>query len=948
MNRVPLNWRFRRAGWLLAAALVVASGCSRAFYRAQADREIYTLIDRAAADPRWPLEGYTIEVAPQSRMFDPTAKDHPPMPPDDPTSHRLMHCVDCKRGYPCWHADGDIPFVENPDWPACLVYEDDGAVVLDMAGAVQLALLNSDDYQTELENLYLSALDVSFERFRFDTQFFGGNDTFFTADGQVRGGGRARSQLSTDTDLQMRRMFATGGEMVVGLANSFVWEFSGANSETAFTLLDFSLVQPLLRAGGRAQVMERLTLAERTLLANVRQMERFRRGFYAEITTGINAGQGPSRRGGVFGGSGFEGFQGVGGAGFGTLGGGGGGGGAAGFTGGAGAQGAGGYLGLLQTQQEIRNQEANVAGLRESVEQLEAAYAADRIDRLQVEQAGQALYNAQSVLLTSKAGYQTELDQFKSDLGLPPDIDIKIEDAILKPFELIDPEITALQDAVARLIGQLRNPADAPGLDNLEQYATSLENARQRTRFHFDAVQQDIAELDENLDKRAEELRAFAQREEFARGELDPEVYSPENLLERSRRLKEDFALLSRSLQATLDRLEGLQAAAADADLAGLRPQWIEALRQLNGQLLQLSLVQARARLDTVTLVPIDLDSCDAFHIAQVYRRDLMNARAGLVDVWRLIEFNANDLESSLDLVFEGDLGTTGDNPVRFRSTNGRLRVGFQFDAPLTRLQERNNYREALISYQQARRSFYGTQDGIYQGLRNTLRQIELNRVNFELRRAAVDLAIRQVDLARLRLSEPPRPGEVSQLSSTTARDLITALTDLLNVQNEFLSVWVNYEVQRLALDFGLGTMELDHRGIWIDPGEIGPDTYDVSGDCHDELGAEAFEAIAPGEIVADDILPDGVEEFDGPSLTEPMPEGTDTPRDELSPEDGLPPFDAPPRPEGLDSPQRDEPDERPPLATARGSRPATQHTQKIDRWRPLRQTGAPEEGVRR
>ena len=31
------------------------------------------------------------------------------------------------------------------------------------------------------------------------------------------------------------------------------------------------------------------------------------------------------------------------------------------------------------------------------------------------------------------------------------------------------------------------------------------------------------------------------------------------------------------------------------------------------------------------------------------------------------------------------------------------------------------------------------------------------------------------------------------------------SLSDLLNVQNDFLSVWVNYEVQRLALDFDLG-----------------------------------------------------------------------------------------------------------------------------------------------
>ena len=50
--------------------------------------------------------------------------------------------------------------------------------------------------------------------------------------------------------------------------------------------------------------IERLTIAERALLANVRIMERYRRGFYLNVVTGRDAGQGPSRRGGVFGGDG--------------------------------------------------------------------------------------------------------------------------------------------------------------------------------------------------------------------------------------------------------------------------------------------------------------------------------------------------------------------------------------------------------------------------------------------------------------------------------------------------------------------------------------------------------------------------------------------------------------------------------------------------------------------
>jgi hypothetical protein len=33
--------------------------------------------------------------------------------------------------------------------------------------------------------------------------------------------------------------------------------------------------------------------------------------------------------------------------------------------------------------------------------------------------------------------------------------------------------------------------------------------------------------------------------------------------------------------------------------------------------------------------------------------------------------------------------------------------------------------------------------------------------------------------------------------------------------------VYVNYEVQRINLDLEMGTMQLDDRGIWIDPGPV-------------------------------------------------------------------------------------------------------------------------------
>jgi len=846
----------RKSLLLLLLIAVAVVGCRKpSFYRQQADRDVNYIIDQKSAAVGVAPGGYRIDIDPRSRMYDPNNPDCEPMPPDDPTSHQLMQCVDCKKGEKCWKCLPRTPFVENPGWLEHLPYDENGQVVLDLQGAVELARLESPRYQSQVEELYLSALDVTFERFRFDTQFFGGSGVFFTSDGEVRSGtGAPSSQLAvspsrtanpalTGNRFRAEKLTATGGQLVVGLANSLVWQFAGPDDYSSNTLLDFSIFQPLLRASGRGRVLERLTITERSLLANVRQMERFRRNFYVSVFSGEDPGQGPSRRGGFFGGSGLDGFSGVGGGGFGRVGGGGGGAfnGNGGNTGGAGAQGAGGYLGLLQSTQVLRNQRANVAALRDSVLQLQASNEAGRIDRFQVDLARQALFNAQSQFLSTENFFQQSLDNFKVTIGLPPELNVKVSDSMIDRLNLLDPRLETLQQQVADLLVELRQlredqnqvedeqpaaaelvvpnlPANANALADSELgsllvgYLATSEQMRAVAQERLATVQEDFKQLEAILPSRREYLQRLVDRPEVRGANIDPLLFSAEQLVKRVDKRQAELQTLENQLAKTFGQLEQLSEFPKES--REILNDLITTLGKLSGQLLELSLAQASARLDTINFMPVELTPEQALAIASQHRRDWMNARANLVDAWRLIYFNANDLQSDLDLVFSGDLGNVGDNPFRFRNTNGRLRVGLEFDAPLTRLAERNVYRQSLIEYQQARRNYYQFRDRVYQSLRNTLRQIRLNEVNFELRRAAVHVAISQVDLTQLRLSEPPKPGETSQFGNTTARDLVQSLSDLLNVQNDFLSVWVNYEVQRLNLEVDLGVMELHPSGV--------------------------------------------------------------------------------------------------------------------------------------
>jgi hypothetical protein len=191
------------------------------------------------------------------------------------------------------------------------------------------------------------------------------------------------------------------------------------------------------------------------------------------------------------------------------------------------------------------------------------------------------------------------------------------------------------------------------------------------------------------------------------------------------------------------------------------------------------------------------------------------------VDRWRRLQFQADQLQAELDVFFSGSIQNVNDNVFSLRPNTGPMRVGVQFDAPITRLQERNAYRQSLIEYQQARRNYYLFEDSTAAALRSQLRQLTSFQINFELNRLAVLEAARQVMLNTF-IDQEAQASATTRV--TAARDTVQALTDLLNAQNDFMLIFISYEVQRLQLDFALGTMQLDEEGLWIDPGRIGPD----------------------------------------------------------------------------------------------------------------------------
>lgn len=875
----------------ISTPLVAAPiGCNRAHYRNRADQEVSQLIDEKVGDACAPAIP-NVQMRSASRMFDPFNPDRPPMPEDDEVAHHYMKVLNGKKHYPLWDVNGRTNTAENPVWWQYLPLDERGVLVLDANTAVRLAVLHSPNYQAEVETIYLSALDVSTERFFLGNQLFASYNVAYNA----RGSGPESLSTGLAVDHGRGRFFgsasrfSTGAELIVGLANSLTWQFAGTDKQSASTLLDFTFLQPLLRRGGRDVVMERLTLAERTLLYNVRAFERYRTGFYMTVTIGRQAEPGPTRRGGLFGGAGLEGFSGLGG-GFGTVGNvqnnAGQGGGGAGFGGGGAVPQVGGFLGLVQNQLQIRNAEENVARLRDNLARFEdtlreqltiipATQDAIPSQQLQVAQARQALISSQATLLQARFNYEQTLDNFKGTLGLPPYICVEIRDPVLDQFNLISGNLRDRRAQVADLredigdsnskildLSEIQTDRETGGkyrtlewsnevanaATDIRSRVERLQNLRQRLLGQdFEEIRRDIARLREVLPQRERSLARLRQIYQMERNmvcsllpteSLDIALLDSSDLAGLPDQLSDELAKLEKRFadrDALLRQIDSdLQTVLQSGKQSDTRKQF-ETLRdqallpsqsilaEFAEDVLALQVLQARARVESVMLPEVDLAPEEAVQVARNNRLDWMNSRASLVDSWRSIEVVADSLESTLDVVFSGDITNKGDL-FDLRGKRGALRAGLQWDSPLTRMQERNQYRQVLIEYQQAKRNYYRFEDAIWQQLRSELRNLRYNRYNFELQRYAVRIAAQQIiineDLRQIRESLSLASGP------TAARDSVSALQDLLNAQNTFLGVWVFYEAQRRNLDQDLGTIRVDGENIWCDPGPITSEAY--------------------------------------------------------------------------------------------------------------------------
>ncbi|MCA9137342.1 MAG: TolC family protein [Planctomycetales bacterium] len=777
--------------WLSVLALAmlpamgIVSGCARSKYRQAADAEAYCLIESRESDPLWLLPNRNVEPDRRSRMYLANEVDCGPKPPDDPAAQRYMVNPDCKE-IPYYQRISTRGNVENPIWMDLLPRNAEGQIELTQPLAIELGLLHSRDYQTEFENVYLTALDLSGNRFEFDTQWFGGVGGGYTAQGTDLSGDRV---LALSDRLGFSRNLAGGGEFATQLVNGLSWNFAGNGSQFGSAAIVSTFTQPLLRGAFRHVRLENLTQAERNLLYSVRDFARFRRLFYVDLTES--------------------------------------------------------YLDLLTRAQAIRNTETNVENLRQNLVETGFNATLGMASQVQVDQVFQQYQNGRRTLLTSEQALIATQDQYKFTLGLPSWVSFKIDESLLKPFELVSQDLEDLQEEAQDLLQSLVQyvpPSQAP-VATLKEHYERYVKMRDRLAEMLPSTESDLAlwtarldstdvtklseddqldfdqqrQLSGRIEQSLSELRkTLAQRDEFnaevLKAIVDYELNPPQES-----DAKQDETTLKEILEKHESfediTMEMILPNETDSTAIVAWKKLEEAIgKHLRGGIAELYVAQTQIKLFLIDIEPLSIASETAITFAHHNRLDLMNSKARVMDAFRKVEVAADALESDLNLTGGVTVGSDPDSnsPFKLDSANNRYSVGVQFDGPLNRLNERNNYRATQIAYQQSSRNFLANKDSIANEVRQVLRSLELSRLNFQIARQQVVSATRLVEQAQIQLRQS------READSNLTLVLLQALQGMLDAKNSLIVNWVEYRVQKMRLFAALEMLYLDENGNWL------------------------------------------------------------------------------------------------------------------------------------
>ncbi len=221
-------------------------------------------------------------------------------------------------------------------------------------------------------------------------------------------------------------------------------------------------------------------------------------------------------------------------------------------------------------------------------------------------------------------------------------------------------------------------------------------------------------------------------------------------------------------------------------------------------------------------------------------RLDLMNFRAQLYDAWRQLRVTANALYGVLNITVTNQYLTppTTNNPFAFLDQAKQFSLVLNAELPLIRINERNQFKTALINYQRQRRQLMFQEDYQKLQLRNDIRSLQVTYLSYQLSKRNFVLYARQKDQAFENIVAPPQGGGGGAAGTTgggagnagtnasaavQTQNLTQAQNALIQLENTLVTTWYSYQGARMTLYRDLGTLPYDE---WEAFYELFPSEY--------------------------------------------------------------------------------------------------------------------------
>ena len=364
----------------LLIVLLACAGCSTEHYRKSADKE---------------AAGIIAEKTPQVPNMD---------------RHFTIEQTDTLS------LEGLPTCTQSPDFLGTEGQVENGAPILSLEKALEMAVRHSRSYQTEKEQVYLAALSLTLARHQFTPLFSATGSAEYAvntvevqgfevdpATGEPRPVASkelvARDSVEGQGSVNGSWLVRDVGRISAAFTADFFRFLSGDPSTTTRSQLGATFTRPLLRNAAFKAEMETLTLAERGMVYALRGFVEFRRQFSIDVADA--------------------------------------------------------YYRVLQSRDTARNTYLGYQSFKKSAARTRALVDEGRVKRADLGRLEQQELSQEISWLDAVRRYKLALDSLKIRLGLSTDANIVLDEKELQELTIVHPDISAKDAIQVALAGRL-------------------------------------------------------------------------------------------------------------------------------------------------------------------------------------------------------------------------------------------------------------------------------------------------------------------------------------------------------------------------------------------------------------------------------------------------------------------------------------------------------------